>query len=478
MTSLAKYGPKRLPARAILAVAVIFASRSAHAVEQKYWGETAYQVQIELAVDARLRPETDFAERLASALLRRIDAAVGPLWKTNLTVTAGVRRADLLRSLPATPWEDTPAEIRQSDKLLLLAVAATPQGWQIRTREFDSYLRRWNPVATTTVQQRRRLEEACFQALFASFSPLAEVRVIEGNDERVELLPRGHDLPLRGGRSPFFSSGMPLLPILRRSDRSGELLENGVVPLPWTYLSATEPQGDHWLADVHTGVRRPFRARRRGQVEQLAVGLSPRDAATIVRFYAREDKSIGLAGYEVFRKTSDGGTELVGVTDRHGEIEIPRSAEAIATLFLRSDGQLLAKIPVAPGAEQRLEAPIADDAARLRAQAELRTVREDLIDLVARRAILIGRARNYLETDRLKDAQQLMSELGKLPGVAQFSRQISLAERGNSSADASVQKRISTMFDDTRSLLAKFLSPKPINDLQAQINQARNSATN
>lgn len=466
----------RAIAACLAATVAVGSTNSASAVEQKYWGVTPYQVRIELAVDSRTRPAPQLAEQLAADLLDRIDAAIGPLWTTDLTIATGARRAALLDDLAATPWEELSPEVRSSDKLILLAVQATPAGWQLRSREFDAYLRRWNDPAAITVAQRSRLNEACFQALVDSFSPLAVVRTLEDNDEQVELLPRGHELPLPTGAMPFFTAGMALEPVLRRTDRSGELLENGVIPIPWTYLTAAVPQDDRWIADVHAGVRRPFRARRRGQVEQLAVGLSPRGGSTTVRFYARHDKEIGLAGYEVFEKSGDDDAQLTGVTNREGEVDIPRGERAVVMLFLRSDGQLLAKIPVAPGAVPRLEAPIADDAARLQAQAELRTVREELIDLVARRAILIGRVKSYLGADRLDDAQKLMIELGNLPGVSHFSREIDQAENSARSTDEAIQTRIEAMFADTRKLLATFLNRKPITDLQAEVNQARRAA--
>ncbi|MCA9238271.1 MAG: hypothetical protein KDA44_22515 [Planctomycetales bacterium] len=468
-------GPLRRLAWASLAVWLVAACASpcARAVEQKYWGVTPYRLRVEVAIDASWQPEPGLAERLAAELAERIDSAIGPLWKAEVVVAAGPRRATLLRGIPEFSWDDLSAEQRTLDKLLFVTLRANPSGWEIHCREFDVYLRRWGDALETRLQQRTRLDEAVFDTLVDAFSPLATVHTIEDDDAHVELLPRGYELPSRDGQTPFFAAGRPFEPILRRTDRAGELLENGVVPISWTYLSAIEPEDGAWLADVFTGVSRPFRARRRGQVEQLAIGLTPRGDSTVVRFYARQDKSIGLAGYEVFRKTGDEGTELIAVTDRDGEAVIGKFDEAIVTLYLRSDGQLLAKIPVAPGAIARLEAPIADDAARLRAQAELRTVREELIDLVARRAILMGRARSYLQAGRLDDAQKLMAELSELPGVAQFSREITMSERASESSDPGVQKRIETMFADTRSLLSKFLNPKPISDLQAEVSQAR-----
>src|SRR5690606_3405629 len=134
-----------------------------------------------------------------------------------------------------------------------------------------------------------------------------------------------------------------------------------------------------WIADIHTGIRRPFGPRRSSLIEQVAVALRNPPGPTRVRFHARSDAKQGLAGYEVFRTTPDGGSDLVGLTDRHGVISVPPGAGAVSMLLLRSDGQLLSKLPVAAGVPELIEAPVRDDATRLQAQAEARVVREELI---------------------------------------------------------------------------------------------------
>ena len=56
----------------------------------------------------------------------------------------------------------------------------------------------------------------------------------------------------------------------------------------------------------------------------------------------------------------------------------------------------MAKVPVVPGAKPFVEVPIADDTARLRAQAALTSLSEQLVDTVAMRNILIARVRDRL----------------------------------------------------------------------------------
>ena len=126
-----------------------------------------------------------------------------------------------------------------------------------------------------------------------------------------------------------------------------------------------------------------------------------------------------------------------------------------------------------------MEIPIADDTARLRAQAELSALRELLIDVVARRNILMARVRDRVDAGEIDEARQMLEELDDLPGRAQFGQMLSSAERKpiNTSKDARVQARIEKMFAETRKLLGRFLDIRQINDLRTEVNTAARNAT-
>ena len=178
----------------------------------------------------------------------------------------------------------------------------------------------------------------------------------------------------------------------------------------------------------------------------------------------------------MFRAGPNGATDRIGVTDRDGMITIPRTDEKVSMLLLRSDGQVLAKVPIAIGVSGVQQTPIADNVTRLQAQAEAQVVREELIDLVARRAIMMGRVKSMLKQGRIEDAKELMGELDALPSPSVFGRTIeNAARRIPQSDDPSVQKRIDALFSSTREMLSKFLSTRPITDLQNEVNAAANA---
>jgi hypothetical protein len=103
-------------------------------------------------------------------------------------------------------------------------------------------------------------------------------------------------------------------------------------------------------------------------------------------------------------------------------------------------------------------------------------VREELIDLVARRAIMMGRIKSMLKKGRVDDAKELMAELDAMPSPSVFGRTIdNAARRIPRSDDPSVQKRVDLLFSSTREILGKFLSTRDVTDLQDQVNAAANA---
>lgn len=459
------------------AFVVLIVCSPTHAIEKKYWELSPYVIQIQLAVDDSARSQPSLDSALAAYLEQRILTTLHPLWSAELEVAQAAEGRQLLDSLP-TLDEHLLETTSRFDKRMFLTVVAGVDGYQLASREWDQYTGVWGPVLRRNVRQELLLPEQCFALLRSVFAPLAMVRTDSEDEKRVLLTFKGSELPRRTDDATFGRPGDVYQPLLIRSDQAGEVLPNGVSEVPWTFLTLNEPVEGKWQAAIHSGIRRPFGLRRRGRSEHLAIAMRNPPGSTRVRFYARHDKSRGLGGYEVFRRLADDAkSELLGLTDSSGSVQVAPSGGEIVTLFLRSDGQLLAKVPVPPGAKPLIEVPIADDAARLRAQAELTALREQLIDIVARRNILMARARNRLEKGQFKEAREMLDQLDDLPGRSQFNQMISRAERSphNISDDPRVKQKIENLFAQTRKLLGRFLAVRQISELRSEVNAAARS---
>lgn len=66
-------------------------------------------------------------------------------------------------------------------------------------------------------------------------------------------------------------------------------------------------------------------------------------------------------------------------------------------------------------------------------------------------------------------------ESGKREGRTQFAQKLSAAERNerNQSDERKIQARIKKMFADTRKLLGRYLSTRPVSELQQELGEAR-----
>jgi len=481
-------------------------SSPAESADQKYWELSPYRVQLHLAVDDSQRPQPELGSELVTALQQRIRATLYPLWSTEIHLSTGLERERLLTQLPRL--ETLPAEKIVAgelsteatgsdrfitdemavgcDKRIFLNIVATPLGISLTSRELDCLTRRWSAIQERQLRQSWMLPEQCFDLLCQTFAPLATIRPLptdannsDKNQEHEILLRfRGSDLPQQTDLSFLTLPGEVYQPLMVRTSSAGAVRIDSIREIPWTYLTLTEQKKDGWHGDVHTGTRRPFGVRRRGRIEHVALAVRNPKGKTKVRFFARHDANQGLSGYEVFRREPAAtNSQPLGLTDPEGVVQLLPGDSKVALLFLRSEGQLLAKVPVVPGAKPLIEVPVADDTARLRAQASLTSLTERLIDTVAQRNILIARVRDRLKSGQIDAAQELYSDLDSLPGRAQFDQLISSAENRklHQSDDPKVQARIEKLFADTRKLLGRFLSTKQITQLQGELSAARRS---
>ncbi len=438
---------------------------------------SGYRVQLHLAVSAMTMPSGKLARDLSEKIHQRLQATIYPLWQTHIVLVQGPQKHQLQRSLRDFSLPPPPAENEaECDKQFYLGVRETATGYRLACREYDVTIGRWGPVQEQTVVQRRLLIAQCLDLLRATFAPLAIVRPHPAEKNQVLLHFRGSGLPSQHEENLFYHLGDVYQAVLVRSGPQGAV--QGIRQVPWTFITLEQNLPTGGVGQVHSGIRTPLGMRRRGRVEHVAIGLRSHPGTTKIRFHARHDVNQGLSGYEVYvRDSTDRASRLLGSTDTQGTISIAPSKQPVQTLFLRSEGQLLAKVPVVAEAGAEIAVPVADDLARLRAQSVLTALQEQLTDLVARRQILIARIRQALETGQLETADALLDSLDDLPGRAQFDQLLSSAEnnRRHRSSDPQVQARMEQLFAATRKLLGRFLGLREVSQLRKELDAARSA---
>jgi hypothetical protein len=208
----------------------------------------------------------------------------------------------------------------------------------------------------------------------------------------------------------------------------------------------------------------------------LAFLVKPHLDGSTLRLVNRQQLNQPLVGYEVYSRPPDEkqSTRLIGRTDWRGELRIERDAdEPVQVLFVRNGQQLLGKLPVVPGDQRLLVAPLRDDELRLEAEGFLLGVQDSLVDLVARREVLAARIRRAIEAGELDEAETLLGQLRQLDTQDDFARRVQQRKQTLTTVDPQVQQKIDELFAQTRSLLGKYLSQDQVNELAQAINAAR-----
>ena len=470
--------PRRLQVSAIatLSLASLLLPAATHAKEGG-WDFETYRIRITIAIDAPGGVAEQLADKLPRYVERRIDASIFPAWSSTVQLATGPDRSKVFTQIAAPPNAPPPTLPKDKDKLLLAAIRWTPESIELSAREYDRYVQRWSVPLRRESRQEAAVPEQLFALVWQSFSPLAEFEVDPKDPKRAVLKPRGALLPRAAGAAPWSKPGDIFQPVFRRTTRGGELEKNGLAIVPWTYLETIEVKNNTIASRIQAASRRPFSARRQGRVDQVAIGLRTDPDATILKLHSRTAAAKPLIGYEVFSQNpGEEATARIGLTDSAGQIQISPAKTRIQFVLVKHGGPLLARIPVLAGAQHRVDIPLPDDDARLAAEARLAAIREDLIDVVARRNILMSRARQKIDKKDFAAAQDLLRALDDLPTRQQFDTTVDAAKHAIHSDDPQMQARINQLFDTTQTLLAQYLDIRPINQLHDELREAQSKS--
>ena len=444
----------------------------------EFWEYAPYKIRIVLKAEAPPFLEAR-SLKLSGSLEERCDITAGALWKTEI-----ILKQFQEKFLEATPpnfnSEKTalPKEWLNYDKVIFLSVKLNIGQSNIVAREFDVRTRRWGPVSSYTARQNSEVSRLAYTALKEAFSPVATFRMDPKNKSQMKLSIQGQAIMPGTDDFTWMRKGDVLVPILRKNDRDGMPRPGGIFQVPWTFLVIESDQGTEWKCSVQSGNKRPFGLRRSGRVEQIALLARPSTNKTTLRLITKTEFRTAMPGCRFYEKTDKKGAfQLVGISDSEGKFIVEESAEAIRMLWIKSGEFLLAKVPVVPGYQPEIDVPLPDDKMRLKVEGTLIRLRSELIDVVARRNILMTRIRVNLDAGNKTEAKKLFQELDDLPKRQVFSAKLEQQARLLSTKDDVAQKRIDALFAKTKIVLGTFLDQKEISDIESKISNAGKADT-
>jgi hypothetical protein len=451
---------------------------------QSIWEVSPYKVEVWVAFGPRAFGDHERHEQFSSQLQTLAASRVGAVWQLAARPAPARFYADVLREaeIDLEQLKTAEPQLAQADKLILVCVHDDASGSVVTAREVDLATRRWSAVERVAASELSMLRQT-LALICEVFVPIVRIDRIEDSRvtvsvrasalERPESSVRRWDVPTQ------IQVGDALQPVLLMADRNGQIGPEGVKPIEWTVLDAKERQGSQLVCEFQSGFRQPFSTRRNSRIQQLAYRIKPRQDGSTLRLVNRQQPDQPLVGYEVYSRPPEDeqSTELIGRTDWRGELWIERDArQPIQLLFVRNGQQLLGKLPLVPGDQPLLVAPLRDDELRLEAEGFLLGVQENLVDLVARREVLAVRIRREIEAGNLEQAEALLTELRQLDTSDDFARRVQRRKQTLTSGEMHVQQTIDELFAQTRSLLGKYLSQDQVDELARALSAARQSS--
>jgi len=416
-------------------------------------------------------------EQIAETIYQRAYVVAGATWAVETSACPAALQSAVAADIETVTIDEvkTVGEsiLKTDDKLFLVCVRAEMAGFVIRVRELDCHARVWRPVLARRVVQPNRIPREMFAAVADAFSPIARIEVPKGREAQVRIRAGGL---IRSDSSPAqIHDNDVLMPIIRRNDRVGEPAETlGIQVVPWTFMTIAERQGAVLHCKVHSFTSKPLGGRSSSRTVKLALVVKPRGETTFLRLETRDESRLPLGGYEIRSKdpvTEE--TEVVGMTDWRGMLEVPKAGHPLRVLYVRNGGLLLARLPMVPGLEAESAAQVRNDDVRLEAEGFVKGLQSKVMELVARRHLYMARIRRHVKKKEFDEAAALLQNFRKLETRSDLLRQLRDEEQRTESSNPRVQAKIDKLFQDTSQLLEKFLEPGAARDLQAELDAAK-----
>jgi hypothetical protein len=450
----------------VLAFAAFHDSRA-----QDAWEYSPYEVQVYLTAAPGESITPMQWDAIAARLRDRADTVVGGAWRLKVDAPPPELAAALAGGLESLTPESVSTIDLLPDKIIVVAVRQSPAP-AIETREFDTRAVSWSAVQSRPVPQSDRLPREAFLALTQSFSPLARVEEVRGKEALLRLRAQGYSP--RDPSWQWAAVGDVFRGVLRTNERSGKA--KSAQEIPWTVMEVGQVNPSGVLCFIESGVRGAISAKR-GRSEVVALLVRPTRGETKLEIKSRTPDAKPLAGYDVYATDRTGTTvERIGRSNRSGAVIVPSGEGKYRVLLIKDGQELLARLPLVPGLAPTATARIPDDAQRLEVEAFVVGLQETVVDLVARRAVLLARAELRLDANDVEAAEKLIEEVRRMETRDQLLQRIAVERRRFVSEDPTVQKKIDRLFDDTTQLLGRYLNPADVESLQRRLREARTAS--
>jgi hypothetical protein len=438
---------------------------------QSTWDLDPYRVRLAVSADDAPECTPRLLADLADALSRQAVTVYGAMWDASAEVVPRGVAVAALSPGPPPAMDALPEDWAGDDKVVVVHLGVGPAGYHLATRELDVATQTWSTAGAADVAQTGALPSEAFRLVMAGHAPLALIESVEGKQAVLRL--RAGSLPPRDADLQPATPTTIFQPITRVNRADG--VARSITPVEWTllYPAVEQVSGAELPCQIISGLRSPISGRRRGKTRQLALAVVPSEAPTRLVLTSRSNALRPLVGYEVFSHPPDSPTTIpLGRTGTDGSLLIePTEAplSAMRVLLVRNGGDVLARLPLVPGARDVAPAVLADDDERLAVEGFITGLQEELVDTFATRALLIARIRARLQAGEQEAAGQLLDQIRRLRTRDQFQALLNERKKTVITSDPLVQKQIERLFTDTAKVIDTFLDTKPTREIEAEV---------
>lgn len=442
-----------------------------------------YRVLVSMAIDHQPEFDRGFHADLNEGVSAGLNNRFGAMW--NVSVEAGESAgAASLAALERRTNADLNAEFLpgEFDKVILVSVSKTGSRFDMAAREWDRNSQTAGHAIGDSTFDQRLCADRIAALIQRVFRPLAMIQNVDESGEHLELMLRAGEFLAADEDALPFRKGEFLTPYFRYLDRKREVRQ--IQPVPWTFLRVDAIERARLQCTVVSAFRSPVTGSRR-RVELMGIAARPLFDESVLRIVPRDDPQNPMVGYRVDVMdrvpTAEDAVEdrLSLITDRAGEVRIPAlESRSIVHVFVHSGHSVLAKVPLLPGLEPELELSTPDDTARLEVEGALALLEGNVIDIVARRAVLMARARGSAKNNQWDECDDYIRQLEELPDLESVEEQIRAIQlpalqTARALKNRVAEARIKKMCNDLQAIATQHLDMQKIKDFKTEMAELR-----
>ncbi|WP_422929982.1 hypothetical protein [Singulisphaera sp. PoT] len=414
-----------------------------------------YRIEVHFGVDPAARIDARRLELIQVAWTRLVDRFVGPPW--DLKIVEGDDPIGLLE-LGTVTTEPLAKAGSGFDKVWILQLQMQGGRLALVGREYDVFLRRLGPLRHRVVEFPSDLPRELLRLSLDVFNPIAEIGEPAGGG--VSVTVHGSSIPPASPTGQVVKTGTVFEPLRLVYQPDGS---NRILKIPFTYLRAETLSSPGAHCAIVSALRDPLTKRIARKNTIYALGIKPGDLPTRLRFVTRADKA-PAAGYTLTaRSVPDGAPQDVGTTDRDGRVVLqPGITDGLVILrLLAGNVEPMVEVPLmlGEGTDERV-IPFDPRPETVALETQLDSLRDAVLDLVARRSRLESRLKARSEGEDWTGVAEALKEFASLPPRAKYADRLAKLKE-----DATVEQA------RTKAAILTKTAQAQLSDLQALIDR-------